>query len=200
MLLLVSLLACSGKSTDDTSAETGETAETGESGETAETGESGDSGDSGDTQDTNDTGSSVKLPPDPRPLVLHVTGAYNGTLTFDAPTCSWYDGVPNFRTFWRNGSKEHVFVLIAEIIGAFDGPGTYDQTMGTVRVKLQEEAGGSGYYFGTDTTAGDTVSITVDGVNETAAAGSFTFDELTGDGGAVQVSPQPVPIWCPEMM
>lgn len=199
--ILVLWMACSGKDGGDTSTDTN-----GDSGadtnlDTGDTSETADTGDSSDTGVDSDSGgdSATPMPDDPRPLTITVSGAYTGVLTFDTPTCAWYDGVPNYRAFWRNGEKEHVFVLVAEIIGDYTGEGTYDETMGRVDVKLQEEAGGSGAYFGTDTTQGDTVSLTVEHVDEINSFGTFTFNRLHGVDGAVTITPQPLPIWCPEM-
>lgn len=137
------------------------------------------------------------LPPDPTPFTLTVAGAYSADLTFDQPTCQALDGAPNFRAFWRNAAREHVFVLVADVLGVYAGPGTYDQTMGHVDVKLQEEAGGSLAYFASG--EGDTVSIEVENVTDTQAWGSITVSGLQGDPGAITVSPQPIPIWCPEL-
>ena len=180
LLLLGALLACRGgdKGTDDsdTNPETGQ----GHTGETADT-------------------SPPEFPEDPRPLTLTVSGAYEGTLVFDAPTCTWLETAPNFRAFWRNSEGAHVFVLVADILSVFDGPGTYTEADGSVRVKLQEEAGGSGYYFGTDASVGDTASITVTSVDDAQAWGEFTFSGLHSDSGAITVTPVPVPIWCPTM-
>ena len=140
----------------------------------------------------NDTG----IPDDPRPISITVSGAYTGTLVFDEPSCTWTESIPNFRAFWRNGSGQHVFVLLAEVLGSFAGPGTYDETMPTTRVKLQEEAGGQGLFFSSE--GGDTVAITVTGLEEGQAWGEFSFSGMA-DGG-IQVEPQPVPIWCPELL
>lgn len=137
------------------------------------------------------------LPPDPTPFTITVAGAYSADLVFDQPTCQALDGAANFRAFWRNAAREHVFVLVADVLGVYAGPGTYDQTMGHVDVKLQEEAGGSLAYFASG--EGDDVAITVDNVTDTQAWGSITVSGLQGDSGAITLTPQPIPIWCPEL-
>lgn len=160
-----------------------------------------DKDDDDDDDDDDDTTESATtedegFPPDPGPITLEVSGGYDGTLVFDAPSCTYLDTTPNFRTFWRNSRGEHVFVLLAEVLGAFEGPGEYDQTMTTTRVKLQEEAGGAGYYFGSE--GGDTVSIHVAGLENGQAWGEFSFSGLAD--GSVTASPQPIPIWCADLL
>lgn len=147
------------------------------------------------------TGEDTGFPDDPGPLSLEVSGDFSGTLDFDSRTCTWLETVPNFRTFWRDSTGGHVFVLIAEILGSFEGPGAYDQSMGTVRVKLQEEAGGQNRYFATE--GADTVSIVVTGIEGSAADGGRAWGQFEASGladGGVSISPMPVPIWCPELL
>jgi hypothetical protein len=139
------------------------------------------------------------MPDDPTPLTVTVSGAIDETLVFDTPTCSHPTGSSNFRVFWRNGSGAHVFVLFAEILGDYTEPGTYNGQDHTARVKLQEEAGGSGYYFAADTAEGDTLTITVDHVDVDGAWGEFTVSGLHGDEGAITLAPATVPIWCTEV-
>ena len=151
-----------------------------------------------DTDADTDTDSAVDtLPPDPSPFTLTVSGHYDAQLSFDQPSCQALDGAPNFRAFWRNAAREHVFVLVADILGVYAGPGTYDETMGHVTVKLQEEAGGSLEYFYTG--EGDTVLINLEGVTETEAWGDITVSGMQGDAGAISIMPQPIPIWCPAL-
>jgi hypothetical protein len=152
-------------------------------------------GDTDTTPATVDTDTDLPMPADPRPITLHVHGFTELTLVFDAPTCGVTQGAPTFRAFWRNGEGEHVFVLVAEVIGLYTGPGSYDSSMGRVDAKLQEEAGGSGAYFATDTT--DTTSITVDGQDDTRAWGEFTVSGMHGGDGAITLDPSTIPIWCP---
>ncbi len=190
------LLACTPKESVDTTPSTVTDADTDTDTDTdADTDTDTDTDTDADTDTT-----TLPMPEDPTPFTIQVSGAWSGSLTFDEYGCTWYDGIPNFRQTWRNSNDDHVFVLIADIRGPFTGPGTYDETMPTTSVKLQEEAGGSGYYFATDTAAGDTVSITVDQASEVQSSGSFSFSSLHDlDGGAVLVGVQPLPIWCPTM-
>lgn len=180
LVLLSALLACKGGDKGgedtDTNPETGQP----HTGETADT-------------------SPPEFPADPRPLTITVSGAYEDTLIFDEPTCTWLETAPNFRAFWRNSAGSHVFVLVADILSVFDGPGTYTEADGSVRIKLQEEAGGSGYYFGSDSTAGDTVSITVTSVDAEKAWGEFTVSAMHNGTDEITIDPQPVPIWCDSM-
>lgn len=183
LLFSALLVACKGDKGDDTGRPAG----------------GDDSSGGGDDSAGGDSSEEPTFPEDPRPLVLEVSGGYAGTLVFDEPSCTWTEGVANFRAFWRNSAGDHVFVLLAEVLGAFEGPGTYVETQGRIKVALQEEAGGMNRYFATDTSAGDTVSITVTGVDAEQAWGEFEFSSLQGDTGEVTVTPQPVPIWCPEV-
>lgn len=174
--LLPLLVACfGGDDGDDSAADTADTAVP----------------DGGDT--SADTGGDSGPPADPSPIVLDVRGAMSGSLVFDQPTCQIAG--QNFRAFWRNAAREHVFVLIAEVLGPYQGPYTYTPAAGTVRVKLQEEAGGEGRYFAT--AEGTDVTVVVQGHTDTHAWGEFSFGELAADSGpGVTVEPQPVPIWC----
>ena len=138
------------------------------------------------------------MPADPRPITVTATGAYEGTLVFDAPKCTVQGG--NFRVFWRNAESTHVFVLIGETLGHYTGPGDYGSDLSNTRAKLQEEAGGSGNFFQTDTTQGDSFTMTVTHVDDplfgSKAWGSFTVNGLHGDLGAVSIAPNTIPIWC----
>ena len=195
LLLLPLLTACSGgKDGPDDTADSGETAETGESADTADTGETAESGES-DSETAVDT-AIPDMPPDPRPLTVTVSGATSLDLVFDTPSCTWYDGIPNFRAFWRG--SDHAYVLIAEIISVYDGPGTYDPSMGRVGVKLQEEAHGTGAFFQAEPESGDEIAVTVEYAGATQAFGSFDVSGLHGDG-AITLSPSTLPIWCPSM-
>jgi hypothetical protein len=203
-LCLSLALACSGGDTTDsgTSDDGGESGgdEGGESG-----GESGGEGEEGG-DGGGDTGplSPDDIPEDPSPFTLSVSGAYNGDLLFDSPSCTWPYGSSNFRVFWRNSSGAHVFVLVAELLGTFEGPGTYNETDHSARVRLQEEAGGSASYYAVDSAQGDRASITVDFAeyddlkDEGIAWGEFTVEGMhDSSGGLIEVSPTTVQIWCP---
>jgi len=144
------------------------------------------------------------LPPDPGNFTLSVTGAYTGDLLFDIPTCTWPYGSSNFRVFWRNSSGDHVFVLVAELLGTFEGPGVYDETNHSARARLQEEAGGSASYYAVDAAQGDSVSIEVthaeyDDLEDAGIAwGEFEISTMHDTSGSeIQIDPGTVPIWCP---
>lgn len=162
----------------------------------------GGGGDGGATDDTGGDGGTDLLPPRPDPFTLVVTGATSLSLRFDTPTCSKPVGSSNFRVFWRDSGGSHVFVLVAELMGTFTGPGTYDTAGAGAKVKLQEEAGGTGAqrYFATDETQGDSATITIDYLDEEKAEvawGEFSFTSLHGStGGPLTATPQPIPIWC----
>ena len=140
-LLALLLVACGGGSKDTSS--DGDTA-----GDTSVTDTSGDTADSGGGD----------FPAEPGGFTVQLAGARTDTLVFDELSCS-LNGA-NLRVFWRNAADAHVFVLIAEIMGNYAGPGSYDEGTG-VRMKLQEEAGGTLAYFAADPTAGDSVAVTV---------------------------------------
>jgi hypothetical protein len=152
-----------------------------------------------DSDDTtpDDTGP-AEMPADPSPFTVTISGALERDLVFDEPDCYQPLGSANLRVFWRNSQGAHVFFLLAELMGDYAGPGTYDASNAAPRARLQEEAGGHGYYFYSDPASGDAVTIEVEVAEEDRAWGSFTIDGMhDGEGGAIQLSPMPVPIWCP---
>ncbi len=164
-----------------------------------------DDDDDDDTvDDDDDDDDSSAMPPDPSPFTVTFSGAINESIVFSTPTCEVYPDPSNvnYRHFWRDPS--HNAVLILEILGAYEGPGTYDETMNTVRVKLQAEAPlGSPYdfYYGSDSAQGDTVSVTITYAEPAGVTwGEFTFSSISGDGGSVTASPQPIPLWCENLM
>ena len=148
-----------------------------------------------------DTGEALPegMPPNPAPFTVNISGAIEESLVFDTPSCSHPTGSANFRAFWRNGAGDHVFVLFAEILGDYTKPGTYNGTDHNARVKLQEEAGGSGYYFSADADEGDTLTITVESVGKDGAWGEFMVSGMHADEGAITLTPGTVPIWCDEV-
>lgn len=160
-------------------------------------GGTGDGGDGGG-EDSGDGGTSA-LPPKPDPFTLTVRGGTSLDLYFDTPTCQKPKGGSNFRAFWRDSTGSHVFVLVADLLGTFDGAGTYTTADANATIKLQEEAGGSGAYYATDDDQGDSASITVEAIDEELgiAWGEFEVDGLhSSSAGGITVSPMPVPIWC----
>lgn len=151
-----------------------------------------------DPADTSTADSAVdsgveSFPEVPAGFTIQLAGARTDALVFDTPTCS-LNGT-SLRTFWRNGAGQHVFVLIAEIMGQYNGPGAYDATRG-VRLKLQEEAGGTLAYFAADPAQGDTVAVDVTAGDAYRAAGTATVGGMRGSEGAVTFSPASWPIWC----
>jgi hypothetical protein len=166
-MLLALLLACGGADPDDSDTTM-------------------DSGDN-DTDEVVDTAT----PPDPSPFTVTVRGEESLELTFDLPICSVR--ASNLRTFWRNAAGDHVFVLVTDVLGGYAGAGTYTADQGA-RVSLQEEQGGTGLFWMADAAAGDTVTVTVEYADETRAWGGVEVSGL--GGGAVTLSPQPLPLWC----
>ncbi len=153
-------------------------------------------GDSGETgTETEDTG-----PADIESITLTFTGALEQTLTFDMPDCT-HTTSTHFRSFWRDSTGTHTFVIIAEVLGGLEGAGQYDHNTTGARIKLQEEAGGGGAFFQTDTTAGDTLNITLDHLDAEAgeAWGDYEFSAIQGDLGRASGTPLPIPIRCPSL-
>ena len=188
---IVGWVGCSGKSTDEDSSAAGAGDGTTDGGP----GAGPDSGDGGGTGTTDPT----VFPDPPTPFSLEVSGAYTGTLRFDTPSCSHRTGSTTFRQFWRG--SDHVFVLLIEMFDTFPGEaGAYVAADG-VRARLQEEAGGSLYYF--DSLSGDnsaTLELVGFDTDANQVWGSGTVGVL-GDssGGTVTLSPDAVPVWCDSM-
>ena len=158
--------------------------------------------DSGSSTGGGDTGGGTGgdpggIPADPRPLTVTVTGATSQSLVFDQVTCTHPLNSSNFRIFWRGSG--HVFVLKAEVLGDYTGPGTYSSADTSARASLQEEAGGSGFYFTADAAQGDTVTFTMEAhdVDAAEAWGTFTVTGMHGSDGALPLEPSSLPIWCP---
>ena len=149
-----------------------------------------------DTATGTDTGVPDNFPDDPSPFTLTVSGDLDRDLMFDTPTC--INERDQFRAFWRNSQDDHEFVLLAQVLQDFTGAGTYDETGARTDVKLQEEAGGEGYYFATSADEGDTLLIDLVFANDAVGWGEFTVSALSSGGASVELSPQPIPIWCPD--
>ncbi len=191
-ILLSLLLACGDK--DDTTEDEGWTAET-TGGTTTETATETTGGTTGGTTDT---GTTSTAPSDPTPFELTIAGDMSETFTFDQYDCTYPMGSTNLRVFWRDSAQSHYFVLVAELLGTFEGqPGTFTETEHGARVKMQEEAGGENRYFASG--EGDTVEIVVDTIDETSVYGSFSVSAMGGEDGTITLSPQPIPIWCPQL-
>jgi len=153
-------------------------------------------GDSGAT----DSGADDTGPEEIDSITLTFTGALEQTLTFDQPDCT-HTTSTHFRSFWRDSTDTHTFVIIAEVLGGLDGTGAYDQDTPGARIKLQEEAGGGGAFFQTDPTSGDTLSIQLDHLDTEAseAWGTYEFSAIRSDSGEASATPQPIPIRCPSL-
>jgi len=149
--------------------------------------------------DTSDSDTTGELPPDPSPFTLTVSGGPDTTLTFDQPYCNNPTGSSNFTVIWRDSGDSHVFALLVQLLGDFDGAGTYDYSNANPRIKLQEEAGGQKQFYQVDPNQGHTLSVTIDHFDEEQAWGEFTFSGMDGSFGPLTVSPQPIPIWCPDV-
>jgi hypothetical protein len=160
--------------------------------------EGGGAGEDGGGADGTDSGEPGGLPASPAPFTLTLAGDLEQELVFDAPDCSHLEGSTSFRQFWRG--EGHVFVLIIEMVGTFPeeaAPGSWTAADGA-RVKLQEEAGGSGHYV---QSAPDdaTLVMTLDGFDLDADQvwGEASVGPLSGaETGTVELAPQPLPIWC----
>ena len=117
---------------------------------------------------------------EPQSFQLAVDGTSTYNLTFSEHDCS--NNNNQVRSFWRGSN--HVFVLIAEIMSDYDGVGNYTVENSTVRVKLQEEAGGSGsFYQATD----DDISIDVQYVGSEGTSGVVFVPTL--EGGSLTLNP-----------
>jgi hypothetical protein len=161
----------------------------------------GDDGGLGDDGTAGDDGGK-QIPPDPTPFSLTVAGATDATIEFDQPTCEIYPRPSwvNFRHFWRGSG--HNAVLIVEVLGVYTGPGTYDQSMNIVRAKLQSEAGSPyDFFYQTDASLGDTLALDIQNADVRYGVwGEFTLSSLhDAAGGSITISPQPVPLWCPDL-
>jgi hypothetical protein len=180
-------IGCSGDNKSD-AAEEGD----GSSGDTA-VADGGDDGAEG-----TDSGEPGGFPASPAPFTLTLSGDLEQELVFDAPDCSHLEGSTSFRQIWRGDG--HVFVLIIEMVGTFPeepAPGSWTAADGA-RVKLQEEAGGSGQYA---QSAPDdaTLVMSIEGFDLDADQvwGEASVGPLSGsETGTIELAPQPLPIWC----
>ena len=135
--------------------------------------------------DTDDSSSkeNENTPPSyisPQSFQLNINGTSTYSLTFSEHDCS--NNNNQVRSFWRGSN--HVFVLIAEIMSDYNGVDTYTTENSTVRVKLQEEAGGSGsFYQATD----DDISIDVQYVGLEGTSGLVSAPTL--EGGSLILDP-----------
>jgi hypothetical protein len=144
---------------------------------------------------------SEDMPANPSPFTVNFSDG--NSLEFDLPSCSHYRGSSNFRMFWRNEARTHVYVMIIEAMSLFDGVGSYSSNDGTVRVKLQQEAGGTGgaSAYKADGTDGGEVIVTVDYLDEDIAWGEASITSIhdTTQDVPVTVTPTTFPIWCSDL-
>ncbi len=159
--------------------------------------------DDGGTDDGTESGGGVSggMPDKPAPFTVRLS---DGTsLEFDLPTCSHYRGSSNFRTFWRKEDRTHVYVLIMEVMGIFEGAGAYSSTMGTVQIKMQQEAGGdgTGSSYNTGPLEEAEVVLTIDHLDEEVAWGSASLTAMWNrtEEAQVSVTPTTLPIWCADL-
>lgn len=150
-----------------------------------------------DTSTQEDTG--PQYPENPSPFTITVSGVYQQTLIFDEPDCSSPTGSSNMRMFWRNKNDAHVFVLVTEVMGDFTGEGVYSSADVRANVKLQEEAGGSGLYFGSNTDSNITIDYDFYDEENNFISGTATVDTLSGNDGDITISPTPYPLWCDDI-
>ena len=125
--------------------------------------------DTADTSNISDTNDILPSYTEPQSFTLNVTGASSHTLSFSEHDCS--NNNNQLRSFWRGSG--HVFVLITEIMQGYNGVNTYTTENSTIRVKLQEEAGGNASFYQATT---DDISIHVE------------YDGLEGVSGKTQIS------------
>jgi hypothetical protein len=141
------------------------------------------------------------MPANPGPFTVNFSDG--NSLEFDLPSCSHYRGSSNFRMFWRNEARTHVYVMIIEAMSLFDGVGSYSSNDGTVRVKLQQEAGGSSgaSAYKADGADGGEVIATVDYLDEDIAWGEVSITSMhdTTQDVPVTVTPTTFPIWCSDL-
>ena len=207
LTVLLFLTGCSddGNGSPDVNGEpdaTGDDAWDAGSGDDAYSGDYDDDYDDGGGDDASAGDDGPAVPPDPTPFTLTVAGATDASIVFDRPTCEIYPRPTwiNFRHFWRG--TDHNAVLIVEVLGVYAGPGTYDPGMGTVRAKLQSEAGSPyNFFFQTDTAQGDTLTLVVENADTRHGVwGEFSFSSMHDvNGGSITITPQPVPLWCPDL-
>ena len=153
--------------------------------------------DTADTMNPDDTSiadTADAYPDNPAPFTLSVSGAMSQDLIFDEPSCSSPTGSTNMRMFWRNKNDAHVFVLVTEILGDFDGVGTYTSPEFRANIKLQEEAGGSARYFASTDSSNAIIEYEI--YEDQFAFGKAQLDSLDGADGSISINPSSFPLWC----
>ena len=140
------------------------------------------------------------FPDDPSPFELLLSDG--SILNFDLPTCQHFRGSTNFRAFWRDAARSHTYVLTMQVMQTFDGAATYSSADHRVEVKLLEEAPRTGApTYWTDSSLGDTASLSLDYIDDDLAWGEMEVSGLHNaeSSAAIAINPTTLPIWCPEM-
>jgi len=153
-----------------------------------------DSAAANDDDSAGDDDDSVpQLPPDPFPFNVDVAGASTATVTVESNSgCQNFTGSSNFRQQMAAGQ----WVLRIAVDGSYDGAGIYDQAAGA-SVVLQDNTSGGAFYQANGA-SGDTVTVEMEVDDGTEAWGTVTVSGL--GGGAVTISPNVLPIWCPNVV
>ena len=153
-----------------------------------------DTADTANPEDTNISDTGDVYPSNPAPFTIEISGVMSQSLVFDEPSCSSPTGSTNMRMFWRNKNDAHVFVLVTEILGDFDGVGTYTSPAFRANIKLQEEAGGSARYFASTDASNTEIEYTI--YEDQFAFGQAQVDSLEGTDGSISINPSSFPLWC----
>jgi hypothetical protein len=188
-LALALALGCGAK---DTSSESG-------SPTNHDSGASEDSDGGAPDEDGGPVGSE-DFPSNPGPFSISLSDGSN--LNFDLPSCQHFRGSTNFRAFWRDYERSHNYVLTIQVMQTFDGAGTYSSTDHRAEVRLLEESPSTGVpTYWTDSSGGDTTAIQVIYIDDERAWGEATVSGLhdAGSGAPIALSPNTLPIWCPEI-
>ena len=141
-----------------------------------------------DTASTSNENDILPSYTEPQSFTLNVTGASSHALSFSEHDCS--NNNNQLRSFWRGSG--HVFVLIAEIMQGYNGVNIYTAENSTIRVKLQEEAGGNGSFYQATT---DDISIHVEYDGLEGISGKTQISTM--EGGNLQLEPTQFYFGCP---
>ena len=172
-ILVLGLMACGNKDTDN------------------ETTEPDSSPSEPDTQDTG-----IEIPEPPDTFTLTLIGSDNETLVFDNSTCGIPEAFPKFDMFWRSSTNAHCFVIRVLMNGEYPEDGNYNNTDHSLSIRLQEEAGCQARFYQTDLSKGDSVTMTLEGNGEGTIWGEIQVESMHSDAGQIAISPTTLPIWC----
>lgn len=185
LLLLLPLVGCTSKGSDDTSPTADADTDT-----DSDTDTDADSDADTDTDTDVDTGDIV-LPASPLPIDITLGGSATGVAHFDQIVCS-YPPNHQLQLTYSDSTNSYTWTMRAFIRETFTGAATYSTN---VQVQLLENFSG-GRYYASNSADGAAVSVTVDGFGNNGAYGTLTTAALTGDSGDVTLAPQPIPFWC----